>query len=250
MDKDAYYFPHFSNARHDRKVKRLIKELGVEGYGVFFMLLEVLREQLDYRYPIDDIDLLADEFGTSEQKVRVVICNYKLFILDEENNFFSPKFIEFMQPYLKMKDQRKLAGMASAEKRRQRSLNGRETVVEQSKVKESKVKESKVNKNTYGEFGLVKLTETEFKKLHTDFDNADELIKFLDEYIEMKGYKAKSHYLAIKKWVVQAVKEQKLRSDKLDGKGFDIKNKVAQHNFEQREYSDYDQFLSNRKDGD
>ena len=111
-------------------------------------------------------------------------------------------------------------------------------------------KEKKEKKNTYGEFYSVKLTETEFKKLHTDYNNADELIEFLDEYIKMKGYKAKSHYLAIKKWVVQAVKEQKLRSDKLDGKGFDIKNKVAQHNFEQREYDDYDQFLSNRKDGD
>ena len=36
----------------------------------------------------------------------------------------------------------------------------------------------------------------------------EELITYLDEYIEMKGYKAKSHYLCIKKWVVDAVKKQ------------------------------------------
>ncbi len=63
--KDAFYFPHFCNARHDRKLKRVRKELGLEGYGIFFMLLETLREQADYRYPIEDLDLLADEFGTS-----------------------------------------------------------------------------------------------------------------------------------------------------------------------------------------
>ena len=89
MQKDAYYFPHFCNARHDRKLKRVQKELGIEGYGIYFMLLEVLREQDGFKYPLDDVDLLADEFGTSEQKVNIVICNYKLFDIDETKNFFS-----------------------------------------------------------------------------------------------------------------------------------------------------------------
>jgi len=31
MNKDAYYFPHFANARHDRKLRRVRKELGIEG---------------------------------------------------------------------------------------------------------------------------------------------------------------------------------------------------------------------------
>ena len=55
--KDAYYFPHFCNARHDRKIKRVTKELGVEGYGIYFMVLEVLREQTDFKYPLSEIDL-------------------------------------------------------------------------------------------------------------------------------------------------------------------------------------------------
>ena len=111
MDKDAFYFPHFSNARHDRKLKRVKKELGVEGYGIYFMLLEVLREQQQFKYPIDDIDLLADEFGTSEQKVRTVICNYNLFQVDENENFFSMKFIEYLKPYLESKQRKRVAGI-------------------------------------------------------------------------------------------------------------------------------------------
>ena len=157
MKKDGYYFPHFSNARHDRKIKRVTKQLGVEGYGIYFMLLEVLREQSDYRYPISDIDLLADEFGTSEAKVMAIIKNYELFIVDELNMFFSENLIRNMQPYFAMKEQRSLAGKASAEKRKLlkentttvvQPFNDRSTTVQQSKVKESKVNEIKVESSS------------------------------------------------------------------------------------------------------
>ena len=147
MKKDAYYFPHFCNARHDRKIKRITKELGVEGYGIYFMILEVLREQSEMRYPLSDIDLLADEFGTSEQKVRTVICNYDLFTMDDDQMFFSPKLFLYLEPYFKMKKQRIDAGKRSAEARKMKMLehpsNDRSTTVEQSKVKKSKVKNSK-----------------------------------------------------------------------------------------------------------
>jgi hypothetical protein len=100
MNKDAYYFPHFSNARHDRKIKRLRKELGIEGYGIYFMILEVLRDQEDFSYPMSDIDLLADEFNTSEQKIEVVVTNYGLFKIDQDKFFYSIKLIEYLKPYL------------------------------------------------------------------------------------------------------------------------------------------------------
>jgi hypothetical protein len=140
MEKEAFYFPHFCNARHDRKIRRLRKELGVEGYGIYFMLLETLREQQDLMYPLEDIDLLAEEFGVSEAKVRVAICNYELFEVDEEQKFFSPKMLVYLEPYFRMKEQRKIAGKASAEKR---MLSDRSTTVQQSKVKERKVNEIK-----------------------------------------------------------------------------------------------------------
>jgi hypothetical protein len=111
MKKDAYYFPHFCNARNDRKLRRVRKQLGIEGYGIYFLILEVLREQKDFKYPIMDIDLLADEFGTSEQKISAVVHNYDLFNIDNNNNFFSIKFIEFLTPYLERKEQKRVAGI-------------------------------------------------------------------------------------------------------------------------------------------
>lgn len=141
MNKEAYYFPHFSNARHDRKIRRLRKELGAEGYGIYFMLLETLREQQDLRYPLEDLDLLAEEFGVSEAKIQVAVSKYELFEIDESQMFFSPKMIVYLEPYFKMREQRRDAGLKSAAKRQ---LNGSSTVVEQKKVNESKGKESKV----------------------------------------------------------------------------------------------------------
>jgi hypothetical protein len=183
MKKDSYYFPHFYNARNDIKLRRVRKELGIEGYGIYFMCLEALREQADYKYPVSEIDLLADEFGTSEPKVNAIIFNYNLFDFNEKV-FWSEKLIEFMQPYLKMKEQRRIAGQKSGEARRLKSKtsNDRSTGVqrerstgvqrelnenEQSKVKESKLNETKldnINTPTSKSLGVIPQTAKEEKR--------------------------------------------------------------------------------------
>ena len=53
------------------------------------------------------------------------------------------------------------------------------------------------------------LTDAELEKLRSEHSDADEAIEFLSRYIERKGYQAKSHYLTIKKWVFDAVKERR-----------------------------------------
>lgn len=109
MKKDAYYFPHFSNARGDRKLRRVISQLGIEGYGLYFMILEVLREQQDFKYPLSDTDLLADEFKTTQEKIDVIINSYGLFEKDDQGNFYSPKQIEYLRPYLERSERARLA---------------------------------------------------------------------------------------------------------------------------------------------
>ena len=68
-------------------------------------------------------------------------------------------------------------------------------------------KENNKEKSTYGEFKNVHLTDDEYQKLNDCYGLVltEKIIKFFDEYIEEKGYKSKSHYLAIKRWVVDAV---------------------------------------------
>lgn len=85
-------------------------------------------------------------------------------------------------------------------------------------------------KHKYGEYNNVRLTDDEMNKLNEELGAhmTTACITFLDEYIEMKGYKAKSHYLAIKKWVVSAVKERQPKEqdrlawlDEIDWSGAD-----------------------------
>lgn len=63
-----------------------------------------------------------------------------------------------------------------------------------------KEKKSKPVKHKYGEYKHVMLSDDEYNKLYQEYPNASELIKKLDEGIELKGYKYNSHYLAIRKW--------------------------------------------------
>lgn len=72
-------------------------------------------------------------------------------------------------------------------------------------------KKKKPVKHTYGEYGHVRLTDKERDTLMNEFGESEtsEAIKYLDEYIEMKGYKAQSHYLCIRKWVFDAVRRDK-----------------------------------------
>ena len=67
---------------------------------------------------------------------------------------------------------------------------------------------------TYGEYSHVKLKDTDVEKLIAAYgeETTNKAITYLDEYIEMKGYKAKNHYLCIKKWVIDAVKEKESKT--------------------------------------
>ena len=86
--------------------------------------------------------------------------------------------------------------------------------IEENSIDKNNIEYKENNKKKkYGEYKHVLLTDNELQSLKSDYDNCDDLIKYLDEYIEMKGYKAKSHYLCIKKWVVDAVKQHTKKED-------------------------------------
>lgn len=49
MAKEALYFSHDSNARHDPKMTAMRSVYGSEGYGWFWMLVEMMREADEYQ---------------------------------------------------------------------------------------------------------------------------------------------------------------------------------------------------------
>lgn len=68
-------------------------------------------------------------------------------------------------------------------------------------------------KKSFGQYKNVTLTDEEYDRLVADYgqERADRAVEYLDEYVEMKGTKYKSSYLAIKKWVFDALAERDQR---------------------------------------
>ena len=90
------------------------------------------------------------------------------------------------------------------------SVSDTESVSESVSVSVSVNESVKDKKHIYGEYKHVRLTDREHDLLINDYGEVEtsKAIKYLDEYIEMKGNKYKSHYLAMKKWVFDAVRSR------------------------------------------
>jgi hypothetical protein len=121
MSKTVPNFLFPTNFRNGKNVKRLIKDFNVQGYGVAVYLLETLAETEGHQYPINDIDLLADEMKVSVPVINTVINAYGLFeIIEHEDGsqFISSQLNQWLQPYYKQVEQRQIAGKISAEKKK------------------------------------------------------------------------------------------------------------------------------------
>ena len=160
--KDAYYFPHDSNARGDPKTKFLISVYGMKGYGMYWVLIEVLRDQDEFKLPVNNITLssLADDFRISFDEAKKFIddCIYEFTLLKTDSKFmWSDSLIARMQKMIKSREKRSAAGKKGMESRWGNKPGGDNDVIttlcedantvitKDNKGKESKGKESKVS---------------------------------------------------------------------------------------------------------
>ncbi|MEY8608419.1 Lin1244/Lin1753 domain-containing protein [Parabacteroides segnis] len=144
------YFPHDSNARNSDKLIPLRIKKGTEGYGVYFMILERLREEPDYT-SIKDYNTLAFDFRVGSDLVKSVVEEFGLFQFTEDGKrFYSEGFTARMQK----KDEKSNKARESARKRwenkQTQSKPDANALQTQSEIDASKGKETKL-KETKGE---------------------------------------------------------------------------------------------------
>lgn len=180
--KDSYYFSHDSNAKDDPKCVLLIEQLGLEGYGIYWVLIETLRDQPNYKYPVALIPALSRRYNTTTEKMRTVINSYGLFVVDE-NDFFSLSLLERMQVFEYKKQLASIAGKKSAEKRL--LLNSCSTDVQPtfnsgSTIKEKKIKENKSKEKTSSSFDSFWILYPK-KKAKGDAQKAWNKLKLTDD---------------------------------------------------------------------
>ena len=157
MNKDAYYFPHDANARRDKKILLMLSKYKM-GYQWYFMTVEVLREEKEYKYPLDMLPALAQELyvdiDTMKQFIKDCIKVFRLFDSDKKY-FWSESLKSRMQPMEERRNQNR-ENVAKRWKKQTKEeykedttviqpYNDSTTVVMQRRVKESKGEESKEN---------------------------------------------------------------------------------------------------------
>lgn len=84
----AEWFPHDAGASAQLQIAALIEQMGPEGPGIYWILLETLRRQPEHRYPMALIPRIARESNTTTTKIELVVRQYGLFVVDDENMFF------------------------------------------------------------------------------------------------------------------------------------------------------------------
>jgi len=146
MKTRALYFSHDSNARDDEKIIRLRMSHGWEGYGIYWAIVEMLRNANAYKLECN-WTAIAFSLRTDEKLVENVVCKFDLF--ECKQNFF---YSNSLRNRMKMKDEisQKRRGAAMAR------WNGDADVMQmhsksnankmQLQCKESKVKERKESK--------------------------------------------------------------------------------------------------------
>ena len=157
------YFPHDSNARNSEKMVELRMKHGAAGYGVYFMLIERLREAADYSCVVN-YNSIAFDLRVSAELIKSVLRDFRLFAFsqtDEGERFYSESLRQRMKPMDEMREQRRNAAALSVAKRKERaeserSFNARSTLVAEKEnarstdvaQKSNKVKESKGDNNS------------------------------------------------------------------------------------------------------
>ena len=200
MPKDTFYFSHDYNARNDEKIKRLIRKHGMQGYGVFWSIVEDLYNnanalRLDY-------DGIAYDLRSDSDTVFSVINDFDLFVFDV-NTFGSLS----VQKRLDERNDKSIKARESANKR-WNNANALQPQSDSNAIKERKGKEIKeIKEIKYRD--NISLLEKEKIKLDLEFgeDIVQKCFDFLSSYKVEKSYKTKSDYLTIKRWVVDAVKK-------------------------------------------
>lgn len=117
MSKDAYYFPHDSNARQDVKILKLRIKHGWAGYGLYWGIIEALRDQDNYAFEADQPELISLAVGCSIDEITPVLntCLEVGLLKKEDGYIFSPSLKRRMKRVDDIREKRRLAGKKRAE---------------------------------------------------------------------------------------------------------------------------------------
>ena len=231
MSRSRTYFLHDSCAHQDLKMQRLLHDHGAEGYGIFWMLCEVMRNIATYSVRVSDLTLIAFQIRVEVEKLQRIIdtcVEVKLLTL-ENDHYFAPKLVADAQKYEAKRalTNERLKRYRNAEETRSQ----RETSISISNTRSrSNSLGGKVggapppDRKQFGEGGHVWLSEADHEKLVQRFGAtfADRCIEKLDAWVAQKPNterkrKGMNGAASIRSWVIASVSEEQAKSEQIKG---------------------------------
>lgn len=127
-NKDTYYFSHDSNALTDPKILAMRCDYGLEGYGLYWAIIEMLRNESTYKLSLEKNTYRAIKMQTGTtidvgNFINDCINEYKngesgngLFNADK-HSFWSESLLRRMEKYEQIKQKRSEAGKKAMQNR-------------------------------------------------------------------------------------------------------------------------------------
>lgn len=167
--KQTNYFSHDSNARNDDKLIRLRMRYKAAGYGVYFMILERLREETDYMC-VKDYNSIAFDLREDAALIKSVVEDFGLFAFTDDGKcFYSESFTKRMQVKDDLSKKRSEAGKQGNEKRWTDKRTAAAKEVKDAKGSEAPQKEDSSNNNAFMKKFFQKSNKAQLETLLMNF---------------------------------------------------------------------------------
>lgn len=200
------YFPHDTDSVNDEKIEALRMLFGNDGYAFYFILLERIYRTANFELDVSDAEtilILSKKINVSDDVFKQMLaCAIKRGCFDaeiyEKSGILTSNGIKKRAQNVvsrRVSGSRGFCGVSVAETTQETSAKVRK--VNKSKVNKSKVN-IEINKEKFGEFGNVFLTDEEYSKLGM---TAGVMIERLSAYKASTGKKYKSDYATLLNWM-------------------------------------------------
>lgn len=144
------YFSHDLKARNDRKMVNLQMQLGMEGVGLYWCIVEMLYEEQG-KIMLSDCERIAFELRVESDLVKSIISDFDLFDFDDFS-FWSASVNKRIDAQIQVSNGAKKAAQTRWQKFENQKVTDDDATAMQThtdsnanKVKKSKEKESKIN---------------------------------------------------------------------------------------------------------
>lgn len=126
MAKDSFYFSHDYNARNDPKILELRSEYGMEGYGIYWCLIETMAEDDEGVVIATLIGGLSVGYGVPKNRLLEIIqFMIKIGLLHQDNDeIYSLRLREHKNMRKALSDKGKEGAEKRWENERKRKKNG------------------------------------------------------------------------------------------------------------------------------